>query len=154
MAASFLTSKKKRPIERERLRTNPYFLRLISKAFLVFTAVVCLTALLFYDSPLSPPAEPATPPNPAKSAWFLLWVQELVSYSSLLVYLIVFFGVALCFLPHLLSTPAEPAASWFKRQDAPAWLPVMIGLVCVLALTAYAAFFRGENWQSTFPWPF
>ena len=54
-------------------------------AFLVILAIFIL-------APLDGPADIASVPNPIKSAWFLLWIQELVSYSNYLVYPIIFLG--------------------------------------------------------------
>jgi len=152
--ASSLITKKDRPRERERVRTQPFFLRLIFRTFLIFSVLLCLMAGFLYDAPLGPPADRTSPPNPAKSAWFLLWIQELVSHSALWVYPLLFGAMIAWFLPGLLHSPTDPSAAWFKKHDAPAWILVGIGVACILILTAYAAFFRGENWQSTFPWSF
>lgn len=154
MAAFSLITRKDPPRERERVRTNPYFLRLIFRTFWVFTAILCLIAAFFYEAPLGPPANRTSPPNPAKSAWFLLWIQELVSHSTLWAYPLLFGAMIAWFLPELLKSPTNPSAAWFKRDDAPVWVLVIIGIACILTLTAYAAIFRGENWQSSFPWPF
>ena len=44
-------------------------------------AVLMLSAMLV-DAPLLAPADPSMPENPAKSPWYFLGVQELVSYSA------------------------------------------------------------------------
>jgi cytochrome b-561 len=49
--------------------------------FFVALAALMLFALLI-DAPLLAPADPSAPENPAKSPWYFLGVQELVSYSA------------------------------------------------------------------------
>jgi quinol-cytochrome oxidoreductase complex cytochrome b subunit len=49
--------------------------------FVATLAAVLLFAYLF-DAPLRSMADPALPENPAKSPWYFLGVQELVSYSA------------------------------------------------------------------------
>ena len=61
------------------LRTNTI---VFAKRWVPGAAVLLLLAALV-PAPLETPADPAHAPNPAKSAWFLLWIQELVSYSTL-----------------------------------------------------------------------
>lgn len=142
-------SERERPRGRERVKTNPVFLRLISRAFWVFFAALILVAGFWYRAPLEPPADPASPPNPAKSAWFLLWVQELVSHSVLWVYPLLGLGVFLWLLPRIGKTPAERTARWFPKEGWPVWTLVAVVVALIVALTLNAAFFRGENWQST-----
>ena len=134
---------------RERVRTDPVFLRMISRTFWVFLALLTLSAWFWYQPPLEPPADPASPPNPAKSAWFLLWIQELVSHSVLWVYPILGLGVFLWLLPRIGKTPEKRTARWFPKEGWPLWAFVAVMAVSMVALTLYAAFFRGENWQST-----
>ncbi len=47
----------------------------------VVLAVVLLAGVLF-DAPLSEPANPNVPENPAKAPWYFLGLQECVSYSA------------------------------------------------------------------------
>jgi len=50
----------------------------------IFIGVVAVVLLLafFMDAPLLEKANPAHPDNPAKSPWYFLGIQELVSYSA------------------------------------------------------------------------
>ncbi|MBI5655355.1 MAG: cytochrome B6, partial [Geobacter sp.] len=67
------------------VKSSPHFFRLIYGALLIFLVLaLCGGALL--PAPLLGPADPGNPPNPAKSAWFLLWIQELVSYGTFFIY--------------------------------------------------------------------
>jgi quinol-cytochrome oxidoreductase complex cytochrome b subunit len=49
---------------------------------LLLVIVVVLFAALVADAPLLEQANPAFPENPAKSPWYFLGIQELVSYSA------------------------------------------------------------------------
>jgi len=51
-------------------------------AIFVGTLAVVLFFALLLDAPLRAIADPALPDNPAKSPWYFLGVQELVSYSA------------------------------------------------------------------------
>ena len=117
--------------------------------------VVGLVALLllaaFIPAPLEPPADPAHAPNPAKSAWFLLWIQELVSYSTPAIY------VALVLVADARG-PAVAARcrSWSARPGSLASTARSrsscsrpCGLV--LALTVVGLFMRGPDWRFVSP---
>ena len=51
-------------------------------AVFMLTLAVLLLIAYFYDAPLKEMANPSVPENPAKSPWYFLGLQELVSYSS------------------------------------------------------------------------
>ena len=92
-----------------------------------------------------------TPPNPAKSAWFLLWIQELVSYGTLAIYAAVALAALLVALPWL-PVPARSST----RAGSPAstgrsrW-PCSRRRRLVLALTVVGLFLRGPDWRLVLP---
>lgn len=51
-------------------------------AMLLGVVAVVLLVAIFADAPLLEQANPAHPDNPAKSPWYFLGIQELVSYSA------------------------------------------------------------------------
>ncbi|MBM4130742.1 hypothetical protein FJ250_06905, partial [bacterium] len=61
----------------DKIPSSPRFFRLIRRGLLVI-AVFLLAAAWLVPAPLETVADPMRAPNPAKSAWFLLWIQELV----------------------------------------------------------------------------
>ena len=139
------------------VKTDPAFYVLIKGAMAVVTVVVVVLAAIF-PAPLLPPADVAHVPNPSRAAWFLIWMQELVSYSKYAIYPIILFGAVLAFLPWLPWLDAgerehsTPKASWYPRgQRLVNWLAT-IGFVLIVALTVVALWFRGENWA--FGWFF
>jgi len=133
-----------------RVPTAPHFFKLIKRAFVVGAAALLLLALAV-PAPLQGPADPGRVPNPVKSAWFLLWTQEIVSYSKELVYLLLLVFVAFLLLPWLPGTRPSNRASWFPRDQWPATLLTLAAFLGIIALTVIAVFFRGQNWAFVAP---
>ena len=128
----------------DQIPSSPHFFRLIRRGLLVIAAFLLVAAWLV-PAPLETAADPMRPPNPAKSAWFLLWIQELVSHGTVWMYGVLLLAGLLVALPWLRRGPAERAA-WFQpgeRRVGAAFLFV-VGVVVVLTFTAL--FLRGENW--------
>lgn len=134
----------------EHVPSSPSFFRLIRRAFLLGTV-----ALLFFawviPAPLETPADFSQVPNPSKSAWFLLWLQEMLSYSSTLIYLVVMLAVFFIFLPWLPRTPPAAQARWFPAEQRLANTVTVVTFTTIVIMTAVAFFFRGENWSIVFP---
>ena len=129
--------------------STPHLFRLVTLGFLLCAAALLLAAF-FIPAPLELPADPAHAPNPAKSAWFLLWIQELVSYSTSAIYaalLLIAMFVALPWLP----VPELERAAWFPREHRLVAILVIVACVFVLALTAIGLFMRGPNWGFVSP---
>ncbi len=83
-------------------------------------------------------------PNPAKSAWFLLWIQELVGYSRNLVYLVALLAAFFLALPYTRWGGRDgDGAERSRRIVAAAALAVFTSIVI---LTVIAYFFRGRDW--------
>lgn len=51
-------------------------------ALLALTCAILMIVSLFFNAPLREQANPLLPENPAKSPWYFLGIQELVSYSA------------------------------------------------------------------------
>jgi quinol-cytochrome oxidoreductase complex cytochrome b subunit len=65
----------------ERFYSWPILMWIELATLLFITAVLLLMALLF-DAPIREQANPAFAENPAKSPWYFLGIQEIVSYSA------------------------------------------------------------------------
>ncbi|GFO62199.1 cytochrome B6 [Geomonas paludis] len=131
-------------------KSSPYFFRLIKIALaLTVLALMALAALV--PAPLQEQADLARVPNPVKSAWFLLWIQELVSYSKYLVYLVLALTVGFIVLPWLSRSPQHQGACWFPRESRVVCCVALATCVAVLALTLVAMCCRGANWQFVSP---
>ncbi len=131
------------------VRSSPYFFRPVMRALLLGLAVLLILAVLV-PAPLEPPADPAHPPNPAKSAWFLLWIQELVSYRTAAIYVAVGLTLGLLALPWLPLRPLE-RARWLPREHLPLAAFVLLVAFVVVALTLVAFFLRGPDWRLVRP---
>jgi hypothetical protein len=101
-------------------------------------------------APLEIAADPARPPNPAKAAWFLLWIQELVSYHTLAIGLVMALALLLVALPWLPLETVEHAA-WCQRPHWPVVLLALLASGGALALTAVGLFLRGAGWRLVSP---
>lgn len=127
-----------------RLPASPHFFRPVKRALLAGLAILFLLAIWF-PAPLEVAANPAKPPNPAKSAWFLLWAQELVSYDTMAIYAALALAIFLVALPWLRVAPVQHAA-WFQREHWPVTIVVLFAFVALVVLTIVGLYFRGKDW--------
>ncbi len=102
---------------------------------LLLVIVAVLLAALLADAPLLEQANPAFPENPAKSPWYFLGIQELVSYSAFAGGLL----VPLLYLVFLFSIPYREredryVGEWFsgKRGMTLVWRSALFAMVLVL----------------------
>lgn len=130
--------------------SSPHLFRPVKRCFWLALALLILLAAVV-PAPLEEPANLAMAPNPAKSAWFLLWIQELVSYRIWLIYPVCLAALLFIALPWLLTEPPD-RARWFGRTHRPQALTVLAGGVVIVILTVVGLLFRGENWSLV--WPF
>lgn len=131
------------------VRSEPRFFRLVTVGFAACSVALLLLAV-FIQAPLELPADPAHAPNPAKSAWFLLWIQELVSYSTRAIYGALLLIAVLAALPWV-PVPELERAAWFPREHRPVAILVLAACGLILALTAVGLFMRGPNWGFVSP---
>jgi len=130
---------------KDQVPSSPSLFRLIKRALLVAVPLVLLAAV-FIPAPLETLADPAHPPNPAKSAWFLLWIQEVVSHGTLWIYPILVLALVFVFLPWLRPRDAARAA-WFQPGERLPGTAVLAVFLAIIILTLVAQFLRGPNWQ-------
>jgi hypothetical protein len=118
--------------------------------------LLCLLAAVV-PAPLGPAADPGAPPNPVRSAWFLLWVQELVAHGKGWAWPILAAAIAFLLLPWIAPHRRAPGGA----EEAVAVLPsrgsrgaawvLLLFFLALCALTVAAAFLRGENWSWRLP---
>ena len=130
---------------KEYVKSSPVFYTLIRNAMAAGFLVVLVLAALF-PAPLLEPADLSDVPNPSRAAWFLVWTQEVVSYSKYTVYPMLAVGVVFACLPWLPGTKTAERARWFAPEQK--WVNVLTLLVfgVIVVLTIVALYFRGENW--------
>jgi len=131
------------------IKSSPYFFRLIKRSMYALTAALLLLAALI-PAPLQEQANPAVTPNPAKSAWFLLWIQELVSWSRFMIYPVMLLGCLFLLLPWLPVGVRIHRASWFPRELWAVSAVTVMVVAAIVLLTVVAMFFRGGNWLLIF----
>jgi hypothetical protein len=131
------------------VRSSPSFFRRIVISIGLLIALLVILAI-FIPAPLKGPADIASVPNPIKSAWFLLWTQELVSYSKYLVYPIIFLALCFLVLPYLPGSPECKKARWLQKDQLLINIVTVMIFFAIFVLTVVAMFFRGENWAFVF----
>ena len=113
---------------------------------MVVLAAVCLVSALV-SAPLGLPPDYHTPSNPEKAPWYFLWVQEAVSYSSV-VGGFIFPGLLLlgCLLLPFLEREDLQAGKWFGPSSCRRAVAVSL-LVGIAALVLFEAVFiaKGEG---------
>lgn len=127
------------------LPSSPYFFRIVKIAMVLLVGILLLLAVVI-PAPLHEPANITQTPNPAKAAWFFLWIQELASYSKYLVYAIVLMGLFFLLLPFLPGISEAKQAKWLSKDQQ--WINIVTLMIFfgISALTIIAMFFREENW--------
>ena len=128
------------------VKSSPVFFRLIVRSMYICVASLLLLAALI-PAPLKEQANPAVTPNPAKSAWFLLWIQELVSWSRLMIYPVLLLAGLFLLLPWLPVGTRLHRASWFPNEQKGVSVITLVLAAFILALSVVALFFRGTNWS-------
>ncbi len=136
-------------MSKDYIKSSPVFFRLIIRSLCLCT-VGLLVLAWFIPAPLQQPANLAVVPNPVKSAWFLLWIQELVSYRIWLIYPVLLAALLFIILPWLQRVAPERAA-WFGWTQRIISIWVLCGFLMMVALTMIGLFFRGENWAFVLP---
>ncbi len=140
---------------------------LIRRTAIVVLGTFALVSILsvFIASPLEEPANPLVTPNPAKAPWYFLWLQELVTITTVQVGSFTVNGAflggvlvpgALIFLltvwPWLDRSPADCAGRWWpaaRRRQNLVFLLVVLG---VAILTVIGLWLRGPYWHFYWPW--
>ncbi|HEX4954701.1 MAG TPA: cytochrome b N-terminal domain-containing protein [Thermoanaerobaculia bacterium] len=142
----------------------PDLVRRTAIVVLATIAVVGILAVLI-RSPLEEPANALVTPNPAKAPWYFLWLQEVVTDTTLHIGSFTVNGaflggvllpglliLALTFWPWLDKSPADTAGLWLPRsRRLQNW--VFLGVcLAILVLTVIGTFCRGPYWQFFWPW--
>jgi cytochrome b-561 len=140
---------------------------LARRAAIVVLGTIAIVGILsvFVRSPLEEPANPIITPNPAKAPWYFLWLQEIVTDTTLHIGRITINGafiggvlvpgILLALLtawPWLDRSPAAAAAVWFpksRRRQNVVFLAILLGVVL---LTIVGTFLRGPYWNFYWPW--
>ena len=118
---------------------------MIKRALVLLIGVLLLLAFIV-PAPLQNPGNLEKSPNPAKAAWFFLWIQELVSYSTHLIYIIMLVGLGFFLFFYLPGISEAKQAKWLPKDQQWINIVTLLTFLGILALTIIAMFFRGGNW--------
>jgi quinol-cytochrome oxidoreductase complex cytochrome b subunit len=140
---------------------------LTRRAAIVVLGTLAVLSILsvFVRSPLEEPANALVTPNPAKAPWYFLWLQEIVTDTTVHIgsftlngaFLggVVLPGVLAALLtawPWLDRSPASAAGVWFARDRRRQNAVFLVLALAVVALTLIGLLCRGPYWQFYWPW--
>ena len=144
--------------------SSPHLMRRLLLVSLA-TVLVCSLLALFVAAPLEEPANPRVTPNPAKAPWYFLWLQELVTDTTLrigdftingaLIGGIILPGVLVVVLalwPFFDRSSVNAVGVWFASERKAQNTVFLIGFAIVLILTVLGTFLRGPSWRFYWPW--
>lgn len=129
------------------------------------TTVVTVILSIIFRAPLEAAANPAVTPNPAKAPWYFLWLQEIVTISTIPLGFITINGaliggiilptvmIALAvWWPYRDRSGAESVGRWFApEREKQNYVFIAICLFIIL-FTIIGTFLRGPYWNFYFPW--
>ena len=149
--------------ERAEVPAIPPVVRRIAVVTVATVLAVTVLALLI-PSPLLDPANPDVTPNPAKAPWYFLWLQEVVTDTTVRigpvrvngalvggVILPLALSVLLTLWPWLDRSPAGAAGVAFPRERRVQNAVFLAVVLAIVALTVIGLM-RGPSWGLWWPW--
>ncbi len=135
-------------------------------AIVVLGTIAAMSILsVFVHSPLEEAANALVTPNPAKAPWYFLWLQEIVTDTTIKIgsftvngaFLggVILPGIMVGLLgawPWLDRSPTAAAGRWFPQTRQRQNLVFLLIVLGVLVLTFIGTFCRGPYWQLYWPW--
>lgn len=150
--------------EKNTVAASPHLLRRIwLVTLLTFAATFVLT--IIFRAPLEAPANPAVTPNPAKAPWYFLWLQEIVTITTVKIGSFTINGALIggILLPAVLLALAvwwpyrdksslNSVGVWFaKERSTQNW--IFLGIcVVIIVFMIIGTFLRGPYWNFYWPW--
>ncbi|HSP89498.1 MAG TPA: cytochrome bc complex cytochrome b subunit [Vicinamibacterales bacterium] len=149
--------------ERADVPAIPPVVRRIAVVTMATLLTVTVLAILI-PSPLLEPANPDVTPNPAKAPWYFLWLQEVVTETTVRlgpvrvngalvggVILPLALSVLLTLWPWLDRSPAGAAGVAFPRERR-AQNAVFLAIALAIAALTVIGLMRGPSWGLWWPW--
>jgi cytochrome b-561 len=140
---------------------------LTRRALIVTLATIAVLSIMaaLLRSPLEEAANPLVTPNPAKAPWYFLWLQEIVTLTTVRIGSFTLNGAflggvvlpgilvgLLTFWPWLDRSPSAAAGVWFPQSRRTQNILFLVLVLIILALTFIGTFMRGPYWQIYWPW--
>jgi len=137
--------------------------RLLIVGLLTFAVTAALA--VWVGAPLEEAANPDITPNPAKAPWYFLWLQELVTITTLrlggitisgaLIGGVLIPGALLLWgfvLPKLDKSGVDAVGVWFHADRRRAYIIFIVICIALIILTIIGTFLRGPFWDFYWPW--
>ena len=150
--------------EENSVASSPNLIRRIWTVFLITFVVTALLAMAF-PAPLEEAANPSVTPNPAKAPWYFLWLQEIVTDTTIhigdftingaLIGGVIVPGLILLGLiiwPFLDKSGPEAVGVWFAKTRHKHNIIFLLMVLLIIILTVVGTFLRGPNWNFYWPW--
>jgi cytochrome b-561 len=140
---------------------------LTRRTMIVVLATFAIVSVMaaFIQSPLEEPANALVTPNPAKAPWYFLWLQEVVTDTTIhlgaftingaFIGGVVLPGLIVALLtiwPWLDRSPAIDAGAWFPRSRRTQNIVFIVLFAAIVVLTYIGMELRGPYWQFYWPW--
>jgi quinol-cytochrome oxidoreductase complex cytochrome b subunit len=140
---------------------------LTRRAMIVTLGTIAVLSIMsvFLRSPLEEAANALVTPNPAKAPWYFLWLQEIVTLTTVRIGSFTINGAFLggVILPGLLvglltvwpwldRSPSAAAGVWFPQSRRTQNIVFLVLVLLILTLTFVGTFMRGPYWQLYWPW--
>jgi quinol-cytochrome oxidoreductase complex cytochrome b subunit len=129
------------------------------------TFVVILVLSFLFPAPLEGPANPSVTPNPAKAPWYFLWLQEIVTDTTIKLGSFTINGAFIggILLPAVLIVLAvwwpyrdrsslHAVGVWFAPERRKQNLVFIAICLMIVLLTIVGTFLRGPYWNFYWPW--
>ncbi len=150
--------------EQHTVASVPHLTRRLLLVALTTVFVVLVLAILF-PAPLEAPANPSVTPNPAKAPWYFLWLQELVTITTVPLGPVTINGALIggILIPALLVLGAawwpwrdrsgvHAVGVWFSRERRRQNAVFLILCLLITILLVVGTFMRGPYWEFFWPW--
>ncbi len=150
--------------DEDTVTSSPNLTRRLLMVMLGTTAVSALLTLIV-RAPLEEAANPSVTPNPAKAPWYFLWLQELVTDTTIKLKLFTINGalvggilvpgllvLLLAAWPYLDKSAVTSTGVWFGKERRKQNLIFMVIVLAIIGLTAVGTFMRGPYWHFFWPW--
>lgn len=140
---------------------------LMRRAAIVVLGTIALLSILasIIPSPLEEPANALVTPNPAKAPWYFLWLQEVVTDTTIQIGSftvngafiggVVLPGLLLAVLtawPWLDRSPIDAVGVWFHPSRRAQNAVFLVIVAIIILLTLVGLFARGPYWNFYWPW--
>lgn len=142
----------------------PHLVRRIALVTIATVIVVLILAIIF-PAPLEEAANPAVTPNPAKAPWYFLWLQEIVTDTTLNLGVFTINGALIggVLLPALLIGLAvwwpyrdrsgiESVGVWFAPERRRQNMVFLAICLLIIIFTIVGTYLRGPYWNFYWPW--